>query len=262
MNGEFKVMVIGAHPDDCDIISGCTTLRLAEKGARVRYVSVCNGNMGHRTMPMKELAARRFGEAQAAAQMLGVEDYTVLDHGDCTLEPTLELRAELTRVIRRFAPDVVITHRTCDYHADHRAVAQAVMDASYLLGVPRWCEDVPRPDRLPAVLLLRDAFTTPREIRPDVVVDATPYVDRWCDAIASHVSQFREWLPYDRGIEGEVPDWDDVPARRAFLMKYWGDARKGFDAKRFGAKFPLVEVFEISQYGRAPTAEDLKWFES
>ena len=57
-----------------------------------------------------------------------------------------------------------------------------------------------------------------------------------------------------------MPDWDDVPARRAFLMKYWGDARKAFDAKRFGAKPSHVEVFEISEYGRKPSAADLEWF--
>mgnify|MGYP003295683120 CR=1 FL=1 len=246
---------------DVDKFGGLAVKHVAA-GSEVVFVSLTNGCMGHHKLSPEETARTRKAETQEAKRRFGLKDYIVLDSNDCALQVTYENRIAVAKLIREFQPDFVITHRTCDYHADHRAVGQAVMDASYLLGVPRWCEDVPRPDRLPAVLLLRDIFTTPREIRPDVVVDATPYVDRWCDAIAHHVSQFVEWLPFDRGIEGDVPDWNDVPARRAFLMKYWGDARKGFDAKRFGAKTPYVEVFEISQYGREPTAEDLKWFES
>ena len=265
MNGEFKVMVIGAHPDDCDITSGCTTLRLAEKGARVRYVSVCNGNMGHRTMPMKELAARRFGEAQAAAKALGVEDYAVLDHGDCTLEPTLELRAELTRVIRRFAPDVVITHRTCDYHADHRATGTAVLDSIYMLGVPLFCPETPVPETLPFVLYSSDDFSLPRSLRADMIVPVDDVLDQLLDGWICHDSQTAEWLLPEYGIDPATYPKDVAGRKEVYRTKIREMVNRNLALHRDeiqrvfgGRKLWGVEVYEISEYGRPPIEEDFE----
>lgn len=258
---ELRVMVIGAHPDDADILTGLTTQRLVAKGARVRYVSVCNGDKGHQTMWGEPLAKRRALEAQKSAETLGVEKYSVLGYSDCELEVTMKLKLELTRVIREFSPHYVLTHRTCDYHADHRAVGTALMDITYFLGVPGWCPEAPLPSVSPVVLFLRDTFTVPRELRPDLIVPGNDEgrIARYFDALACHVSQFAEWLPFDRGIVPETPDWSDVPARNAFLKKYWFDCRKGYDAERFGVpELKYVEAFEISEYGRQPEMEELR----
>ena len=131
-------MMIGAHPDDADEDAGAATLKLVDRGARVRFVSVASGDLGHQSMAPEALAARRLLEARASGRALGIEDYAILGYHDCEVEPTLDLRRRLTRLIRSFAPHIVMTHRTCDYHADHRAVGTAVMDATYLLGVPHW----------------------------------------------------------------------------------------------------------------------------
>ena len=68
-------MVIGAHPDDADLNFGGTAIKLADAGAHVRFVSVCNGSKGHRVLSEKDLAERRFGEMQRSAAILGVEKY-------------------------------------------------------------------------------------------------------------------------------------------------------------------------------------------
>ena len=265
---EFRVLFVVAHPDDADIHAGAMVAKLAQAGARVRIVSLCNGDKGHQSMPSEELAARRYGESRRAAAVFGVEDYAVLPYHDCEIEPTLKMRAEVTRIIRRFAPHVVFTHRTCDYHADHRATGTLVMDAAYLLGVPLWCPDVPRPSVLPSVFCITDEFTVPRALRPDLLIAADPYREKVLEAIACHESQVYEWLPWDRKQMDDLPDRSDPAACRAFLEKEWFAAKRR-DAERFAAAWqahyperPLpqyAEAYELSEYARRPTPEELAW---
>jgi len=219
-------------------------------------------------MKPEELAARRYKEAQAAAKILGAEDYTVLNHPDCELVAGMEERAELTRIIRRFAPHVIITHRTCDYHADHRAVGQIVQDCAYLLGVPLWCPDTPIPSVKPVFMFSRDEFDLPRELRSDVMVDVSARRRKMIDASCCHVSQLFDWLPWEMQLT-DVPARDDRAAVDAFVDRHWLK-RKHRDAARFGGDWirargvneapELLEVFEVSQYGRQPDETDRMWF--
>ena len=258
----LRVMVIGAHPDDPDVYASGTAARFVAGGARVVFVSLTNGDKGHRTMGCAALAARRKAETAAAARCLGLADYLVLDHPDCELEPSLENRRELTRLIRRFAPHLIFTHRTCDYHADHRACGTLVMDATYLLGVPHWCPDVPVPGTAPAVFLLSDTFTVPRPIRSDVAVDVTGELDRMADCLLCHPSQFLEWLPPEcEGAVEALPAPDaSVAERRAFVRRFWLDPYKADDARRFNLPFAYAEVFEQSEYGKQLSPSALRTF--
>lgn len=259
MKNDLRIMVIGAHPDDPEVNMAGTIAKFAKSGARVWMVSVSCGDKGHRIMPPKELAERRFGETQASARTLGAERYIVLDGHDCELEATMEMKLKVTKHIREFAPHVIFTHRTCDYHADHRAVGQILMDITYFLGVPYWCPEVPVPSVMPAVFFMRDKFTVPREIRPDVVVDVTDVQDQAADALCCHASQFFEWLPPELpGAVDENPGVDGaVEAKRAFVKKYWF-ARKELDARRFGIPVQYPEVFELSEYGRQLSSDEMR----
>ncbi len=266
---ELRVMIIGAHPDDPDITAGGLAYKFAQCGARVRLVAICNGSKGHMQMKSKEIAIRRYGEAQQAKEILGVEEYRIFPHEDCEIEVTLAQRMEMTRLIREFAPHLVFTHRICDYHVDHRTVGTLVMDTSYLLGVPLWCPDVPIPSVMPAIYFLSDAFRTPSELRPDILFSIDDVKDTILNAMNCHQSQFFEWLAFDKKIEHEIPSATDLPARKAFMEKYWLVPKKGFDAMRFrsrlealygkdeAAKIQYVEAFELSEYGYQPTPEEL-----
>ena len=265
--GPLRMMAIGAHPDDADIQAGALTVKLVQEGAEVVFVSLTNGCMGHQRLSPAETAATRKRESQEAKRRFGLKDYIVLDNDDCHLEVTYENRVKVAKLIREFQPDFVITHRTCDYHVDHRATGTLVMDAGYLLGVPHWVPEAPAQRLRPVILYMRDSFTYPREIRPDVMLDAGPYLDKWCDGLDAQVSQFYDWLPWDKGTEKEVPDRTDIAARNAYIIKFWAQ-RKIDDSKRFADAWheqypnrPLpkyMEAFEVSEYGRAPTEEDLK----
>ena len=129
-----RLALVGAHPDDCDILGSGLAMRYRELGWDVLFVSMANGDCGHQSMSRADLAARRAGETEAVAEMLGIE-YVVMDTPDCEVEPTLEQRWALLRLLRRFEPDLVVTHHAADYHPDHRYTCQLVGDVSFLLKV-------------------------------------------------------------------------------------------------------------------------------
>jgi len=267
--GPLRVMVIGAHPDDADITCGCTAAKLVKKGARVKFVAVCNGDIGHHKLSRKETAATRRQETLNAAKVWGLDSYDIYGYGDARVPNDFEARELVARKIQEFEPDIVITHRDCDYHVDHRTVGTLVKDCGYMLGCPHWIEGSKALRRRPLILLMRDDFTVPRIMRPDILVDCDPFIGKWCDALDCQVSQFYEWLAWDKGCEGEVAAIGDraknVAGRNAYLMKYWAK-KKLRDAERFAAawreQYPgkevprMLESYEISEYGRPPIAED------
>lgn len=256
--GPMRIMVIGAHPDDPDFNCGSPAALWSRRGARVVFVSLTNGDKGHHAMTPEALAVRREKECEAAARVYGVEKYVILPNHDCELEATLEARREVTRLVRSFAPHVIFTHRTCDYHADHRAAGQLVMDATYLLGVPLWCPESPVPDARPAVFYMRDGFTRPWAQTPDLVVALDDeLVALQIRALACHASQVFEWLAHDKGIEDIVPDLADEKAVAAYISKCWIEPRIGADARKYGLDCAHAAVFCVSEYGRTPTAEEM-----
>jgi len=267
--GPYRIMVIGGHPDDADIICGCTAARLVAKGCRVKFVAACNGDLGHHRLSRAETAAVRRQETLAAAKVWGLDSYDIYGWGDAHCPTTIEARELVARKIQEFEPDIVMTHRDCDYHVDHRAIGTLVKDCGYMLGCPHWIEGSKPLRRRPLILLMSDVFTVPRVMRPDILVNADPYLDKWADALDCQQSQFYEWLAWDKGAEDEVEAIGDrkknIAGRNAYLMKYWGN-RKVNDAKRFAAawreQYPgkpvpkAIESYEISEYGRPPTEED------
>jgi LmbE family N-acetylglucosaminyl deacetylase len=111
--------------------------------------------------------------------------------------PDLETRREVIAEIRRFEPDLVLGPRLWDYHPDHRAAAQLMMDAMYLLTVPNVGSAAPHLRRMPVCALVADGFQHPEPFVADVAVDIDSVVERKIDALASQ-SQVYEWLPYNR----------------------------------------------------------------
>ena len=233
--GPTRVMMIGAHPDDTDITCGGLTVKLLAKGYKVRFASVTDGRMGHHRLTPDQTAKTRRAETIEAAKRFWLDGYDIYGYPDCSLYPSNEARCLVAKKIREFEPDFIITHRTCDYHADHRAAGQLVMDAGYLLGVPHWVPEAKAQRRRPVILYMTDPFTYPRALRPDVMVDVEPYLERWCHGLDAQVSQFYDWLPWDKGTEAEVAalgDRSNIAARNAYIMKYWA-AKKMRDAARF-----------------------------
>ena len=114
----------------------------------------------------------------------------------------------MIRLVRSFRPDLIITHRSTDYHPDHRFAGLLVQDASYLLTVPAICPDVLHLAACPVILYFSDAFQKPSRFEPHVVVDIDDELDRVIKMLHCHQSQFYEWLPYNAGYLDQVPEGD------------------------------------------------------
>ena len=95
----LRIIMIGAHPDDCDQDGGGTAILFSKLGYAVKFVSVTNGDAGHQSMGGGMLAKRRMAEAKEAGKRYGVE-YEVLDNHDGELLPSLEVRLQVIRKIR------------------------------------------------------------------------------------------------------------------------------------------------------------------
>ena len=262
-----KILVIGAHPDDCDIFAGGCAALWRERGDEVSFVSMTNGNAGHHQSDPAELAKRRAREAAKAGEILGV-DYEILDNDDGRLLATLENREDLIRRIRSLAPDLVLTHRPNDYHPDHRYTATLVQDAAYMVTVPLVCPDTPHLASNPVIAYLFDEFTRPAPMRGDVLVDVDSVAELKWKALDCHESQFYEWLAYNmRPGENSVPD--EAGQRLDWLKNTWGEFLER-PARRFrqelcttygeerGGKVVFAEAFELCEFGAQPTTEELQ----
>ncbi len=260
----MKLMFVGAHPDDGDLRMAGLACRYVERGGEAVLVSLTNGNAGHQTMRPDELEARRREEARRAGEAIGAR-YLVLDHDDGRLTASIEAREELIRLIRAEKPDLLLALRPYDYHPDHRAAGQLVLDAAYLLTVPLLCPDAPILESMPVIAYVYDAFRPP--FRADVAVGVDEYLEKKLDMIACHESQVFEWLPYNRVFMHDLPperslrrDWmrdnfeeyltEPVARCRDTILD-----RYGLEA---GQRIVYAEFFEISEYGAHPDAEDIE----
>ena len=200
----LRVIVFGAHPDDCELDAGGTAARWARRGDKVKFVSVTNGDIGHHEQAGAILARRRRAEVEAAAKLLGVET-EVLDIHDGELLPTLENRRTIARKIREWKADVVIGPRPNDYHPDHRYTGILVQDAAFMVIVPSFCPDVPALKKNPIFVYTEDSFRKPNPFEPDVVVSIDAVFENKVAAIDAIESQFYEWNPWLAGTLAEVP---------------------------------------------------------
>ena len=128
-----RILVVVAHPDDCDFGCAGSTARWTAEGREVAYCIVTDGDAGgvDREATRADVAALRRREQTAAAAAVGVSDITFLGYPDGRLEPSIALRRDISRVIRIKKPQRVVTQspernyqRIFASHPDHRAAAE------------------------------------------------------------------------------------------------------------------------------------------
>ncbi len=257
-----RLLILGAHPDDAEYHAGGLATIYRKLDREVKMVSVTNGAAGHHERPPEELIPLRRAEAAAAGQVIGAV-YETWDFPDGALQPTLDVRHRIIREIREFKPDLVLTHRSCDYHPDHRSVGQSVQDASYLVTVPHVLPDVPALRKDPVVAYMPDLFTRPAPMRPDIIIDIAEHMATIAKMLACQSSQVFEWLAYEEDILETVPD--DEPGRLAWAQTWYArhirprcdHFRKALVAnfgEEQGRSMEYIEAFEISEYAHLPDA--------
>jgi LmbE family N-acetylglucosaminyl deacetylase len=266
-NSPLHIICFGAHPDDCELQAGGVGAMWAAKGHKVKLVSVTNGDIGHWREAGGPLARRRAAEAREADKILGVAT-EVLDIHDGELLPTLENRRLITRLIREWTADIVMSPRPNDYHPDHRYTGVLVQDAAYMVTVPFFCPDVPYLKHNPVFMYYQDSFQKPNPFQPDIAVSIDSVIEKKLDALDALVSQF-----YEGGANGSA---DLLPTDPAQQKERKRQVRAGFEtrnrnqAERFRAKLAdfygkdkaaavkYAEAFEVCEYGRRPDPQELK----
>jgi LmbE family N-acetylglucosaminyl deacetylase len=265
-DGKLRIICFGAHPDDCELQVGGTAAMWAAQGHHVKLVSVTNGDIGHWREAGGPLARRRTAEVERAARLLGVTT-EVLDIHDGELLPTLENRRTLTRLIREWKADIVMSHRPNDYHPDHRYTGILVQDSAYMVTVPFFCPDTPILRTNPVFFFYPDRFQKPNPFQPDIAVSIDSVIDKKLDALDTLVSQF-----YEGGANGSADLLPSDPAKQADRRRKVreGHAARFRDvAQRYRGKLAdwygkdkadtvrHAEAFEICEYGRRPNKEEL-----
>ena len=221
------------------------------------------GEAGHHRLIPSELSKVRRAEADAVASLMGIE-YDILCNRDGQLQPTLEARFELIGLIRRFQPDLILTHRPNDYHPDHRATSTLVCDAAYMVIVPHIVPEVPALRVNPVIAYLSDHFQRPVPFQPSIVVDVEPVLESIVDQMVCHHSQFFEWLPYTLCQDSDR--LSDKAAQREYAKEFYCRFN-GPLAERYrdliietygverGSKVKWIEAFEPCEYGSPMTDE-------
>jgi LmbE family N-acetylglucosaminyl deacetylase len=262
----IRIIVFGAHPDDCELDAGGTAARWAKLGHQVKFVSTTNGDIGHHQMAGGILARRRKAEVERCAQILGITT-EVLDIHDGEILPTLENRKIITRLIREWKADVVIGPRPNDYHPDHRYTGVLLQDAAFMVIVPNFCPDIPALRKNPVFLYTEDDFQKPNKFEPDVVVPIDDVIDLKAQCIDALESQFYEWNPWLFGYEKEIPQgkaerlaWTTDRLKKGSLGKadkFREKLRSEFADPEKARGVKAVEAFELCEYGSRPSQEQL-----
>src|SRR5207249_1281205 len=190
-DGKLRIIAFGAHPDDCELRVAGTGAMWAALGHHVKFVSVTNGDIGHWRDAGGPLARRRKAEVERSARVLG-NTSEVLDIHDGELEPTLENRRKITRLIREWKADIVMSHRPNDYHPDHRYTGVLVQDSAFMVAVPFFCPDAPPLKNNPVFLFYPDGFQKPNPFQADIVVSIDSVIEKKLDALDTLESQFYE----------------------------------------------------------------------
>ena len=207
-----RAMVVVAHPDDAEWMCAGTVAKWCAEGWSVVYVLCTDGSKGSSDPAItgEELVQLREAEQREAARVLGVEQVVFLGHPDAYLEPTLELRKELAREIRRHRPEILVTEspvrnltdRFYLAHPDHLAAGEAAMAAVFPtardhLTFPELLEEGLEPHKV------KEVWIGGGEEGSDMFIDVTDHMDIALEALKAHCSQVsdeeaNEWFPLGR----------------------------------------------------------------
>ncbi|GMQ78776.1 MAG: PIG-L family deacetylase [Anaerolineae bacterium] len=199
-----RAMLIYAHPDDIEFSAGGTAAKWAIHGSEVYYIVITDGNIGSHEegMTAEKLIETRRSEQRAAAKTAGAKECIFLGYQDGLLQPSLELRKELVRLIRRYRPNAIICGDPTNYfpsenrvnHPDHRAAGTAALDAAFPaaempLLYPELEAEGLSPHKVNYIYV-----SNPKD-PANYFVDITETMDLKIKALRQHVSQLGEWDP-------------------------------------------------------------------
>ncbi|MBM4194171.1 MAG: bacillithiol biosynthesis deacetylase BshB1 [Gemmatimonadetes bacterium] len=223
------VLAVGAHPDDVELTCGGTLAKLHKLGRTTAILDLTRGEMGSRGTP--ELRAT---EAAAAAAVLGVSTRENLGLPDSGVVSTPETREQLARVIRRFAPRIVIAPAPRGNHPDHSAASKLIRDAVFVSGLAKVAPDVPkhRPVKIVHAIAYREDH-----VKPTFVVDISDELETKLNAVRCFASQF----------DGALSAGEAYPTGDPFLhvLRHQAAHYGSLIRRRFGEPFFTYETMRV-----------------
>lgn len=264
--GPLRIIAFGAHPDDAELKASGVAALWAAAGAKVKFVAMTNGDIGHFAQAGGPLASRRKAEVAECARILGIET-EVLDIHDGELTPSLENRKTVARLIRDWQADIVMGHRPYDYHPDHRYTGVLMEDAAVVVAAPFFTPDTPPTKGNPVFMYYSDAFKQPYVFDPTLVVSIDDVAEKKWACIAAMPSQFGDKDSWQGRTLPNVPQ--DDKARQAYLVdivKKRAEAVANQYRERLvalygetkGRQVKYAEAFQLCQYGRQVPVDQLK----
>ena len=210
-----RIIAFGAHPDDAELKASGVAALWAAAGAKVKFVAMTNGDVGHFGTAGGPLARRRKAEVAECARILGIEN-EVLDIHDGELTPSLENRKTMARLIREWQADIVMGHRPYDYHPDHRYTGVLMDDSAVVVVAPFFVPDTPPTPRNPVFMYYSDGFQDPKPFTPSVVVGIDSVADKKWACVSAMPSQFGDEDSWQGRTLPNVPKGDRE--RAAYLL--------------------------------------------
>jgi LmbE family N-acetylglucosaminyl deacetylase len=203
----LRVLGIGSHPDDLEILCGGTLAKYAAAGDNIIIAIVTDGSAGSTELSLEKLKSIRRSEAERSAKIINAE-FHWLDEPDELFFDNRETRIKLIDLIRHSKPDIIITHAPTDYHPDHRAVSSAVLNASFVSSLPNIQSQHPA-HQLVCPVYYMDTLAGVN-FHPSEYVDITTTFDTKKKMLSSHVSQIK-WLKDHDNID--IIDFIEVCAK-------------------------------------------------
>lgn len=182
----MRVLAIGAHPDDLELLCGGTLAKYAQRGDEVFMAIATNGNVGSPTLSKEEIATIRYEEAKRSAETIGAQ-LIWLDFPDEFLFNDKETRVAFIDAIRQARPDVMFVHGMNDYHPDHRIAGQVALDARIPASVRLVETRYPHCEKIPHVFVMDNVAGI--DFEPEVYVDITDVMDVKREMLLKHESQ-------------------------------------------------------------------------
>lgn len=191
----MRILAVGAHPDDLEILCAGTLAKYRARGDEVFMCHVADGDKGHFVIMPDELTPIRAQEACAAADVIGAK-CVALNFLDAEILDTPETRTRFIEMVRTVRPDVVITHHPDDYHTDHKITSALVLEGSFSATIPHLFT---AHEFLPAVPIVYFMDTLAGlNFQPEEYVDISVHLAQKKEMLAKHASQLTWLMDHDK----------------------------------------------------------------
>lgn len=237
---KLDILAIGAHPDDIELSCAGTILKEVEAGKKVGVLDLTQGELG--TRGSGEL---RLVEAANSAKILGLSCRENIGLADGFFKNDRENLLPIIEIIRKYKPEVILSNAPTDRHPDHGRACKLISDACFYSGLrkieTKLDEEIQEAWRPKAIYnYIQDRF-----LKPDFVIDVTPYIEVKIESMKAFASQFHD--PESNEPESPLTNanfFDFVKARMADMGRYINaDYAEGFMLERPAGVKSLSDLY-------------------